>query len=270
MLRHKAIKNTMPGLNMPLYIPNNHPTIVLSGKLNEICQFFLNQHGLNYFQYLRCYEDGSIGLLHNNNSLLRHFAELDFPIFSSYNYEHKSLHSYYFLWDEELPYFPVYLARKYHNIHHGITFVRRTKDYYDMIAFGMPEERSNAASYYLTRLKAMEEFIIHFDCNNKDLIVTMGQNPIALPELNRDKNYKELCLQSSRHRFSVTGKWGDTYITPQELSCLKLLLQGYSYKEIGSQLVLSPRTIETYITRVKTRTGINGHREFKKLLSLCP
>jgi len=255
---------------MALHIPNNHPTVSLLGRINEISQPFLKQHGLSYFQYLRCYADGSVSLLHNTNSLLLHFIEMNFPIFSSYKLEHQNLHSYYFLWDEELPYFPVYLARKYHNIHHGITFVRRTKNYYDMIAFGMPEERSNAASYYITRLKAMEEFINQFDFRNKDLLITMEQNPIALPDIQRDKNYQELCLHGLQNRLYVTGKFGATYITPQELSCLKLLLQGYSYKEAGLQLALSPRTIETYILRVKARTGITQRGEFNKLLSFCP
>ncbi len=41
--------------------------------------------------------------------------------------------------------------------------------------------------------------------------------------------------------------------TPRERDCLHYLLQGYTAKEIGNHLQLSPRTIEDYIARLKEK-----------------
>ena len=61
------------------------------------------------------------------------------------------------------------------------------------------------------------------------------KNPIALPDHNRDQNYQKLCFNGNK-RINVKGKFGNTYITAQELSCLRLRLQGLSLKEVANVL----------------------------------
>lgn len=47
---------------MSFLLSQNHPVFQLSENVSEACQNFLTTHGLNYFQYLRCYKDGSFSL----------------------------------------------------------------------------------------------------------------------------------------------------------------------------------------------------------------
>ncbi len=254
---------------MSFTLSKNHPILQLSDAVSEICHDFLKLHGFNYFQYLRCHKDGSMSVLTNDTSLLKYFVELDFPIFSSYQEDHVQRSSYWFLWDEELPWLPVKIAREKSNFHHGMTFVRRSPLYYDMIAFALPSQIRNPASYYMSRLKSLEWFIHWFDLNGKDLLKTVTEDPIFLPETNRDINYQNLCLEK-KFQFPIQGSLGETYITAQELSCVRLKTQGYGYKDIGRLLSLSPRTVETYLMRLKLRSGISSHSEFIKMMSQCP
>jgi DNA-binding CsgD family transcriptional regulator len=255
---------------MPVNLPLDHPTLVLRNKIQELSQNFLTTFGFNYFQYLRCYADGSAGLLTNNTGLMEYFQHVDNSpvIFSSFSEDHKNLASYWFLWDEELPSGPVQLAREKFQVCNGLTLVRRSKTYYDMIAVALPKDPINAGSFYLNKLKAIEQFISQFDKDNKDLIAVMDKNPLALPPAYRDLNYEKICL--SNGRIEVQGKKEKTYITAQELACLRWLIQGASYKEIAYLLELSPRTVETYLDRVKLRTGHRSRFALEHMLSLCP
>jgi DNA-binding CsgD family transcriptional regulator len=254
---------------MSLKLSHAHPIFTLKNRVQELTKNFLNSFGFNYFQYLRCFSDGSLSLLTNNTGLIEYFQQIDNApvVFSSFTKEHENSHSYWFLWDEALPSSPVQFAREKYNLHNGITLVRRYKDYYDMIAVALPNEHANAASFYLNKLKAIEQFINRFDKENKDLLIHINDNKLYLPTSYRDINYSNLCFNNGRVR--ISGYFGITHITAQELTCLRLLFQGCSYKEIAKLTNLSPRTIETYINRVKQRTGFTSRFEIEQAL-LCP
>jgi DNA-binding CsgD family transcriptional regulator len=207
--------------------------------------------------------------LTNNTGLFEYFQNIENEpvVFSSFENEHENVHSYWFLWDEELPSTPVQIAREKYNIHNGLTLVRRNKNYYDMIAVALPYEHENPGSFYLNKLKAIEQFIFNFDLENKELIQLLNKNPIALPESYRDVNYKEMCL--TQGRINVIGKNGATYLTIQEIACLRLMLQGATHKQIAKIYEISPRTVETYLVRIKQRTGLSSLMEMERMLYLC-
>lgn len=259
---------------MSITLALDHPTLTLKNKIQEISNNFLNTFGFNYFQYLRCYSDGSIGLLTNQTGLVEYFSTMENTqmVFSSFKESHENTFSYWFLWDEELPEAPRQLVREKFGIYSGITLVRRTKHYYDMIAVALPKEQPNPGSFYLNKIKAIEQYILTFDKDNKDLIQTMHKNPIALPEPCRDSNYKSICLNTTK--ITVQGKYGKITITPQEWGCLKFLCEGSTYKEIAHILEISPRTVETYLQRLKHKSGYFSRTELDHFYLLnnshCP
>jgi len=255
---------------MAIKIDLDHPIFSLKSKIQEVSQNFLKQHGLNYFQYLRCFANGSMGLLTNFTGLIEHFQYVNREpvVFSSFKEEHEKAHSYWFLWDEELPPEPVRLAREKLNLHNGITLMRRSKDYYDMIAVALPTERNNAASFYMNKLKSFEQFFDAFAQDNKDLIQVMNKHALILPAPYRDVNYQDICLKQGR--IEVLGKAGKSYVTQQELAYLRLLIQGAGNKEIAQSLGLSLRTVETYLNRIRQRTGWTSRSGLRDLLATCP
>ena len=254
---------------MSLQLTTDHPTFLLKSKVHEASRSFLATFGFSYFQYLRCFADGSVSLLTNDTGLFEYFQSLkNSPVvFSSFEKKHANMHSYWFLWDEELPQANVQLAREKFNIRNGLTLVRRSKQYYDMVAVGLPSEQENPGSFYLNKLKIIEQFINEFDLDNKELLQLAVKNPIVLPEVCRDVNYKNICL--TKGKITVSGKNGVTYITAQELAVLRLLFQGSSHKKIAQVFDISPRTVETYIHRVKLRSGYSSFNEIEHMMSLC-
>ena len=252
---------------MPLKIDLSHPIFTLKDRVKEASSFLLETFGFNYFQYLRCYAGGSINCLTNNPGLFEHIKEYhNQPIvFSSYEDENENMPFYYFLWDEALPpTAPLQLAREKLNFHNGLTLVRRTKNYYDMIAVALPYEHANPGSFYLNKIKIIEQFIYDFDKKNKDLMQIMDKSAIALPRAYRDVNYQNICLNEGK--IYIEGKAGATHLTTQELTCIKFVLQGFSYKQIAQMLEISPRTVETYLLRAKQRTGYPSYSELERAI----
>lgn len=252
---------------MSVKVDVNHPIFLLKNRVYEASKAFLQAYGLSYFQYLRCFDDGSISCLTNDTSLFEYFQHVDDAplVYSSYENEHELSHTYWFFWDEALPKMPVQLARERCHLHNGLTLVRRHKKYYDMIAVALPEEHPNPATFYLNKLNAIEQFIFNFELQNADLVQILNQQPIALPVQHRDSHYQSLCLPHGR--LLIEGKYTQTYITAQELACLRLLKQGASHKQVAKCLNVSFRTVETYLLRVKERTGFSAWRDIERLLS---
>jgi DNA-binding CsgD family transcriptional regulator len=253
---------------MAIKLSLKNPTFELKSRIQAVSNHFLDLFGFSYFQYLRCFVNGSIGLLTNDTRLFEYFQHVDDSpvVFSSFEKEHTNLHSYWFLWDEALPEMPVQLAREKFNIRNGLTLVRRYKNYYDMIAVALPQEAENPGSFYLNKLAAIEQFVNEFEKDNKDLITLMEKDPILLSKAYCDPNHKNICLANGK--LNVLGKYGNTFITTQELSCLRFLVLGYSYKQIAQAINISPRTVETYLQRVRQRTGVESINKLEQMLML--
>lgn len=254
---------------MGVLIDLNHPICQVKDAVASRCDNFFTQQGFSYFQYLRCYQDGSFSLLTNNTGLLEEFSSWsDSPvIFSSFEEENKNMHTYWFFWDDTLPSAPVNLARDKYNLNHGLTLVRRSKEYYDMIAVALPKAKSNIAAFYLNKQKAIENFINNFDRNNQDLLQYANKNMVQLTEPYRDTNYQNICLKKGR--IFVNTPNGKSHLTTQEIACIRWMLQGASTKEIANILAISPRTVESYFLRIKDRTGVMNKLDFQSLLLTC-
>ena len=253
---------------MKLTIENDHPIFALSPLVAEYCSEFLKHHGFNYFQYNRCYADGSILNFSNTSALAKLLFGAGFSVQSSFAGDHEKLPSYVFFWDEELPEVPVNLVREKIGIYHGMTILKRNREFYDMIAFGMDKPRRNAMSYYINNFKVLEKFADQFIKTRTDLLSIHERQKLQLPTTYQDPNRLKICLSDRQQRFAIKGKFGKTYATAQEIFCLQYLEQGKSYKEIADILTISPRTIETYLERVKHRTGFNTREQI--FTALCP
>ena len=100
------------------------------------------------------------------------------------------------------------------------------------------------------------------------MISTMDKSPIAVPVHRRDANYEKICLPLGC--LAVQGRDGSTHLTSQELACLRLIATNHSYKEAAIALGISPRSVETYMNRIKVHTGFLSRTEIAQLLLKCP
>ncbi|MDF1678838.1 MAG: LuxR C-terminal-related transcriptional regulator [Legionellaceae bacterium] len=245
-----------------LKIESSHPLFTTQAVVAQACSKLFRQFNLSYFQYLRCYDDGSFSLLCNDLRLITYLMQpenarlvKDEPaLYSAFDESNQHKQQFWFSWDESLPEFPVQLAKQKFHIHNGITLMRREKHHYDMIGFAMPNPIQNTFGYYANILGELEHFIDTFEQHEATHIQTVEHHRILVPTHHKDPNRFDLCLKKGR--LDITNDEIDSYITLQELHCLRQFNQGTPIKSIAKKLHISPRTVETYLQRVKYRTGL--------------
>jgi two-component system response regulator NreC len=67
-------------------------------------------------------------------------------------------------------------------------------------------------------------------------------------------------LEKSRGRESKSGD--EKLLSEREREVLKLIAQGYTYKEVAEQLSLSIKTVETYKVRIMEKLNFRGRADF--------
>lgn len=194
------------------------------------------------------------------------------PVLSTIDEKILDPHSYSFFWDFHLPPGPLTLAREEFDIAHGLCFVFRQKQWYELIAFGAPKNNYTVMERYFNFYHEMQAFILSFRHAAKKLIDKSHENRIILPTAMRDKN-QSILLSShanyiSRSAYPTSFNSIKSHITSQEFSCLQQLALGYSLKEIANILNLSARTVETYLNRVKNRFNIAYRKDLVKLANV--
>ncbi|MBX9806050.1 MAG: helix-turn-helix transcriptional regulator [Alphaproteobacteria bacterium] len=227
---------------------------LIAEAVDNICKFFIVPRGLSYFQFKRIYKDESYIVLANNPMFFKDFFENNFvePSYTIPTYIHQS--PIYF-WDEFLTPEVHSLTREENQIYHGLTIISRRKKFYDCTTFAMSELHLSPSSYYLQILKDLQMFSELFPKIAKALIEKISQQRIKGVTLKPGLSGRPFFLPQRSSRFKI-GEGLNDYITTYEALCLQLLQEGKSYKEIGSILSMSPRTVETHLARLKTRTGL--------------
>lgn len=231
--------------------------------VNEIAKPFLDKHKLNYFQFGRVYEDGANSFLVTNTDFIKARVKHRRGPKSHTDTEQLDKQSYFFLWNNNLPDIDTDLAREL-NMDNGLCFIERFEYYFNVIAFAAPIKEKSIVNFYLNHLSLLKQFIGEFKDKAHQLIHLADEKRIALPDDLRDENTQTLLWPKNRKlQFSHGGI--SVALSMREWECLKKLAYGSTIKMTALDLGLSPRTVESYLNRVKCKVGLHSKSE---LLSL--
>jgi DNA-binding CsgD family transcriptional regulator len=86
-----------------------------------------------------------------------------------------------------------------------------------------------------------------------DMLAAMGADAFA------DRARRELVATGATVRRRTTDALDD--LTPQEAEIARLAASGQTNREIGTQLFLSPRTVEWHLRKVFSKVGVSSRRE---------
>jgi len=246
----------------------NHPSLTLSKIVSELAHDFLKNHNFNYFVFIRYYRDGSLDLLVNNPNIFLKYVESGYPLVTSIIKDIPIPYSYIMYWEDYLNKLSsIQFIKEKLNLHQGLSLIRRHKTHYDLMALAMPEVKENVVSYYLTNLHNFEIFRERFIEQAKELLAIVEKQKIILPSFQPEIKPSERASDGIHQRYEILGMHGVTYLTQQEFLCLHLLHKGQTYKEIALRLCISPRTVETYLKRIREKTGCLTRHDLFYLLS---
>ena len=60
---------------------------------------------------------------------------------------------------------------------------------------------------------------------------------------------------------ALSGAPGPKVLSPRELTVITLYARGFTASEMGSQVFLSPKTVESYLARAKIKLGLTSRRD---------
>jgi len=81
--------------------------------------------------------------------------------------------------------------------------------------------------------------------------------------------YGEISLSNpndSTKKILITNKYGSTYLSQREAECMRYIIQGKTARETADLLMLSHRTVESHIARVKEKFDCNRKSELIEML----
>jgi len=83
-----------------------------------------------------------------------------------------------------------------------------------------------------------------------------------------DQARRELRASGERVRSRVAVDWAQ--LSPQELQIAQLAAEGLSNREIGEQLYLSHRTVESHLYRLFPKLGVTSRAQLRDALEPTP
>lgn len=250
-----------------------------SDEINQICEPLKENFGITSFIYQKNLLDGSEIRLTNQPKWTQYFLEHQFYAISGFEKHPSFYHDGHIVWRNLTNHQPILEKCREHNIDHGITFIKKIPEGCEFYFLGTTPNRPELTNLFLNHIDLLERFILYFKEKSAPIVRKLQQHRIIIPNkyqlvkseekaitvLNQAISQKFL-RQTQIKKMIVDAQ---TVISGRELDCARLLIQGKTARQIGAELFLSPRTVETHINHLKDKFNLRSKSELiNKLLSL--
>lgn len=238
-------------------------TLTAANKIAEICQPLSDAFNIQYFRYMRLFNDGTRFILCNQPDVMRYFYEEGhYPLAWHDQAKPAYVHKPGFtVWaikrlsdskeqkkiEEEM--------KRFFNIKQGIAYVERHSDSAEIYDFG-----SSGFHIYDVKCSVLQRFIFYFKEQTQKLLKNAQSEKIYVPVVDKEiaKNYiddkEKLFLESIKtKRYYLGGALEGTYITQSEIVCLNWCFKGKTAEETALLLGISKRTVERHLESVKRK-----------------
>jgi|688.fasta_scaffold231601_2 DNA-binding CsgD family transcriptional regulator len=237
----------------------NHISWQFTEKLQEICAPFFEKLNLNYADYARYYKNGKIVLLYTDSNYANYF--LRDTCYTS-NPPSTLINQGFHLWQEYIDNDFLSIVANQFKHFHGITVVNEEVDYTEIINFAATPENYSILGFYLNQQSVLQQLADYLKNKIKVFLNKLEENPLAIiqPDSNKNQpnlshNYNkitEMLIADSPHTIRINNE--NIVLSDREAQCLYFLYKGNTSKEIARKLDISPRTIEMYLDKVRSKT----------------
>lgn len=234
-------------------LPKNHISLTSTKDMLDI-SIPLKMLNVDFFSYTRFYFDGTTISLLTHTDWYQFFLKQEVPgCLNVFNLEDGCN-----LWLDLFPENAVFDAKEHFSIDNGIHFSKRENNYVEAISYATNAKDLKAIGRFVSNIDLLENFIIYFKKRASTLIKKACQDRIVIPEIM--KGYQtvkpELKLGLTDRKIFLKKIGYDNLVTKlsvREYECLQHVAQGKTVKEVANYLMISPRTVETYVNTMKRK-----------------
>lgn len=239
-------------------------------KVRQLSKDFCSQLGITTFAYVRIYEDGRVSWVTSNPEqdrfLIDSGALNEDPLVNT----PEALKEGHYLWfhDRQFPGSEAFYRdrAKLFQMDHGMVIIKRQKKYLETCCFSGLLAKAPLYNLFMNKKELFNLFMDHFVKQTDRRLLSLLEKGITIGDIKKSfgpssaKKQRELTSCPT----SLLALCGCKYLaklSKREKECLVLLKQGFNYRGIGSQLKLSPRTVEHYLESVRNKLGIESRSE---------
>ena len=271
---------------MKIHLPDHSLLLNTQDAVQAICQYMFDELNFDYFDYGHYYDDGRTFHLFNDtgNGCGKSFAK------SYYNEglyitidELEYLRKKYCSAEKLFGFFTADIAftddlpdKAKHrtqmeignsfSIGPRIYLFKRYKDYVELSGFGSNIHKHNFYNFCIQNFPILESFIRYFREEAKGLIEMTKKECVTISPRS---DYQQ---EDSRYRNFVGYDFNKNQkinmrLTVQESASLQQLASGKTFKQAAKNLLISPRTVESYIYNARTRIGCQSTHALLEIFS---
>lgn len=251
---------------MDIQFLKKYPTLSRCAEIEQICSP-LKTLDIHHFHYLKNYDDGSQVNLCNEGHWIEHF-------FNKRYYENGFFEKHPCLYKSGIILWSTFNGqdifndgKNFFDIANGLTIVNKLKDSCEFYFFGASAENEFATPFYVNNLDLLKKFILYFKDRAWKIIKEHERKKLILP---KDNNILDICFNKVSTKDQIRKKFlqsiktnkriiinngKEIIIYGRELECLLQTAKGKQAKVIAKSMNISPRTVETYIERIKIKLG---------------
>jgi len=255
-----------------------HIYLIQQEDIDKLCQP-IKDLGINYFLYIKAFNDGTRTQLTNNLAWSEHFYKNNYYLMGEFDDPQRTYCPGLFLWST-LPCQQIYQdIRNHFSIDHGVTLVEKINDGYEFFHYGAHLNNYKIINFYLNNFDYLKRFNLYFKDRGANLIKLAENLRVQIPTrecaelinldnfLSLQDSYQNFIAQTPIKRYYLDHIGSDTYLTQREVECLYWLAKGNSSKEIARSLQISERTVEEHLLHIKAKIGCNKNSQLVYLLT---
>jgi hypothetical protein len=238
---------------MDIKLLRKHPVFTAIPEIGEICKP-LEQLGINYFSFMRYYEDGSHIRFCNHADWLEHYYKQDFHNLVTKIPGSEGVLPWSCLQDLQ----SLREASEIYNINNGVMLTIPAGNTTEIYSIGSTKGDDKLNYFYLNHTDLLYKFILYFKEKAYSLIKAAQKAPILLPisSISNNSSGSETLFQEFLNAIElknvlVTIDNNDIQLSKREGQILALMKCGLSAKEIASELNLKKRTIDIYSDKIR-------------------
>lgn len=237
-----------------------HYSWLVSLEISKICKFIFDKLDLNYLDYARFYSNGECSILYTDKEYVQDFLNHEAYDDPPPNVITPGLH----LWNEYIDQRYLKNAATKFNHSHGITIINQHNEYTEVFNIATHVKNQKIYELYLNQQTILQQLVHYFKRQASKYINHSDDNRIVLPEKKIQTVEKVSVLDKSIREISSIFADSDTLVikvnnvavsvSQREAQCLYLFSRGLSSKEIARKLLISHRTVEGNLDRVRHKT----------------
>lgn len=260
----------------------------IKNKLSEICEPIFNSFGFTGFGYTRIQKNGDRLILETNQDWINHYSDTAFEEKKEANSSlvnnletliiNPPLEEFHIQMLVGQPRTQIQEQLRYLNIWNSVSIYVNMNRYLEVYHLSMSKENQEEGA--IIDLCVNKKFLLHrffhyfreklrlLEVEKAPCIRDVELSKIFLNKTTEfkkpiDDNISNYMKQTYVDKFYL--KTHDIFIGRREAECLHYLALGETCKEIANRFKISPRTVESYISSLKSKTNLHIKGELIKL-----